>query len=139
MWEETVNNKIDKGGVNMEEQLNLGAVKVSDEVIATIAGIAATQVDGVAGLSEGIVNGIAKLFTGSHQAPKGIKVELENEEVNLDVSIIVKYGISIPEIAAKVQENIKKAVENMTGLKAVKVNLYIQGVHIEEKDKSKKM
>ncbi|MEW6097082.1 MAG: Asp23/Gls24 family envelope stress response protein [bacterium] len=117
----------------MEEVLNLGSVKVSNEVIATIAGVAATQVNGVVGMSEGIVDGIAKLLTGAQQVTKGVKVDLGNEEVNLDVSIIVKYGVSIPEIATKVQENIKKAVESMTGLKAVKVNLYIQGVQVEGK------
>ena len=116
----------------MEEQINLGAVKVSNDVIATIAGVATTQVEGVAGMSEGIVDGFAKLLTGS-QLTKGVKVEVNEEEVNLDVSIIIKYGTSIPEIAGKVQENVKKAVENMTGLKAVKVNLYIQGVQIDEK------
>lgn len=119
----------------MEEQLNLGTVKVSDEVIATIAGVAATQVEGVVGMSEGIVDGIAKLLTGSQQLTKGVKVDLGEEEANLDLSIVIKYGISIPEIAAKVQENVKKAVENMTGLKAVKVNLYIQGVQVEEEKK----
>lgn len=116
----------------MEEQLNLGTVKVSNEVIATIAGVAATQVEGVVGMSQGIVDGIAKLLTGSQQLAKGVKVDLGDEEVNLDISIVVKYGISIPDIASKVQENVKKAVENMTGLKAVKVNLYIQGVQAEK-------
>lgn len=113
----------------MEEQINLGTVKVSNEVIATIAGVAATQVEGVAGMSEGIVDGLAKLLTGA-QLTKGIKVELENEEVNVDISLVIKYGTSIPDIAGRVQENVKKAVESMTGLKAIKVNLYIQGVEI---------
>jgi len=116
----------------MEEQVNLGVVKVSNEVIATIAGIAATQVEGVVGMSEGIVDGIAKLLTGAKQITKGVKVELGDEEANLDVSVIIKYGTSIPEIAPKIQENIKKAVESMTGLKAVRVNLFIQGVQLEE-------
>lgn len=114
----------------MEEQLNLGSVKVSDEVIATIAGVAATQVEGVAGMSEGIVDGLAKLLTGT-QLTKGVKVELKNEEVNLDISLVIKYGVFIPETASKIQENVKKAVENMTGLKAIKVNLYIQGVEVD--------
>ncbi len=119
----------------MEEQLNLGTVKVSNEVIATIAGVAATQIEGVVGMSEGIVDGIAKLLTGSQPLTKGVKVELGDEEVNLDVSIIIKYGTSIPDISGKVQENIKKAIENMTGLKVVKVNLCIQGVHVEKENK----
>jgi len=114
----------------MEEQINLGTVKVSNEVIATIAGVAATQVEGVAGMSEGIVDGLAKLLTGT-QLTKGVKVELENDEVNLDISIIIKYGTSIPDIAREIQKNVKKAVENMTGLKAVKTNLFIQGVEID--------
>lgn len=116
----------------MEEQFNLGTVKVSDEVIATIAGVAAIQVEGVAGMSEGIVDGIAKLLTGAQQLTKGVKVEIGNGEASLDVSIVIKYGASIQDIAGKVQENVKKAVENMTGLKVVKVNLYIQGIHAEK-------
>ncbi|MEW6621451.1 MAG: Asp23/Gls24 family envelope stress response protein [bacterium] len=120
----------------MVEQTNLGNVKVSNEVIATIAAVAATQVEGVVGMSEGIINGIAKIISGS-QLTKGVKVEVGDDEVNLDVSIIIKYGTSIPDIAGKVQENIKKAVENMTGLKTVRVNLYIQGVHVEEATKNK--
>lgn len=118
----------------MVEQVNLGSVKVSNEVIATIAAVAATQVEGVAGMSGGIVDGIAKLITGTQQITKGIKVDLGEDEVSLDVSIVVKYGTAIPDIAGKVQENIKKAVENMTGLKTTQVNLFIQGVQVETKD-----
>ncbi len=113
----------------MAEQSNIGSVKVSDEVIATIASVAATQVDGVVGMSEGIVDGIAKIITGG-QATKGIKVSVGEEEAAIDISVIVEYGHSIAEIGRKIQECVKNAIESMTGLRVVEVNVYIQGVHL---------
>jgi uncharacterized alkaline shock family protein YloU len=120
----------------MEEQANIGTVKVSDEVIATVASVAATQVEGVAGMSEGVVDGIAKLLTGG-QATKGIKVQVGEEEAALDISIIVEYGTSIAEVGRQVQESVKKAVEAMTGLRVVEVNVSIQGVHLPDEEHQK--
>lgn len=121
----------------MGEQANIGSVKVSDEVIATVASVAASQVEGVAGMSEGIVDGIAKLITGG-QATKGIKVSVGDEEAAIDISIIVEYGHSIGEIGKKVQESVKNAVESMTGLRVVEINVYIQGVHLLEEKRDEK-
>jgi uncharacterized alkaline shock family protein YloU len=109
----------------------LGEVKVSDEVIATIAGLAASKVEGVAGMSGGIVDGIAKLLTGT-QMTKGVKVEMGKEEVALDISIIVKYGAKISEVAWQVQKEAKSAVEEMTGLSVVEANVFVEGVQIQE-------
>ncbi|MFH1961259.1 MAG: Asp23/Gls24 family envelope stress response protein [bacterium] len=121
----------------MVDQVGIGSVKVSDEVIATIASVAATQIEGVAGMSEGIVDGLAKIITGG-QATKGIKVSVGEEEAAIDISVIVEYGHSIAEIGRKIQEGVKNAVESMTGLKVVEVNVYIQGVHlIDEKNDEK--
>ncbi|MBU0701612.1 Asp23/Gls24 family envelope stress response protein [bacterium] len=121
----------------MVDQVGIGSVKVSDEVIATIASVAATQIEGVAGMSEGIVDGLAKIITGG-QATKGIKVSVGEEEAAIDISVIVEYGYSIAEIGRKIQECVKNAVESMTGLKVVEVNVYIQGVHlIDEKNDEK--
>ncbi|MFH1859733.1 MAG: Asp23/Gls24 family envelope stress response protein [bacterium] len=121
----------------MVDQVGIGSVKVSDEVIATIASVAATQIEGVVGMSEGIVDGLAKIITGG-QATKGIKVSVGEEEAAIDISVIVEYGHSIAEIGRKIQEGVKNAVESMTGLKVVEVNVYIQGVHlIDEKHEEK--
>ncbi len=121
----------------MENQSGVGAVQVSNEVIGTIASIAATQVPGVAGMSGGVVDGITKLLTGT-QTAKGVKVQLSEKDVLLDMSIIVNYGGCIPEIAWDVQDNVKKAIENMTGLRVIEVNVSVQGIHIETKIKEEK-
>ncbi len=118
-------------------QNNIGVVQLTNEVISTIAGIAATQIEGIVGMSGGVVDGITKLLTGT-QMTKGVKVQLGETEVIVDLSIIVEYGFSIPELARRVQENVRRAIESMTGLRVVDVNIYIQGVHKEIKEKKDK-
>ncbi|MDI6703634.1 MAG: Asp23/Gls24 family envelope stress response protein [bacterium] len=119
--------------MSQDIQKEIGIVKVSDEVVGTIAGLATVEVPGVAGMSGGIVDGFAKLLTGT-QLTKGVKVEVGEKEAAIDLSIIVDYGVSIPEVAWKVQENVKRNVEQMTGLNVVEVNVYIQGVHMGKKE-----
>jgi uncharacterized alkaline shock family protein YloU len=120
-----------------EAKGEIGAIRVSDEVVATISGIAATEVGGVAGMSAGIVDGIAKTLTGA-QLTKGVKVEVGTQEAAIDLNVIVEYGASIPEVSWRIQENVKRAVESMTGLRVVEVNVNIQGVSFEEKKEEKK-
>lgn len=119
----------------MEEGLSqeIGTVKVSDEVVGTIAGLAALKVDGISGMSGGIGDGIVKLLTGS-QVTKGVKVEVGEREVVIDVSVVVDYGVNIPEVSWKVQENVKQTVEKMTGLIVVGVNVYVQGVYVKKEE-----
>ncbi len=113
----------------MEGQL--GSVRVNDEVIAGIAGIAALKVDGVVGLSGGITDGIAKLLTGG-QVTKGVKVETGKEESAVDISIIIRYGIRISDVCFRVQEAVKNAVSEMTGLRVVEVNVFVEGVEMKD-------
>lgn len=105
----------------------LGAVRIADEVVSIIAGLAATEVDGVASMSGGIAGGIAEAL-GRKNLSKGVKVEVGEEETAVDLYLIVRYGSRIPDVAWSVQENVKKAIENMTGLKVVRVNVHVQGV-----------
>jgi uncharacterized alkaline shock family protein YloU len=105
----------------------LGSIRIADEVVSIIAGLAATEVDGVASMSGGIAGGIAEAL-GRKNLSKGVKVEVGEEEAAVDLFMIVGYGSRIPDVAWNVQENVKKAVENMTGLRVVKVNVHIQGV-----------
>ncbi|MCR4434265.1 MAG: Asp23/Gls24 family envelope stress response protein [Clostridiales bacterium] len=112
----------------------LGAVKITDEVVAIIAGIAATEVPGVAGMSGGIAGGIAEML-GRKNLSKGVKVEVGEKEAAIDLYIIVDYGCRIPDIAWEIQEKVKKSVETMTGLEVVEVNIHIQGVNIEKEHK----
>jgi uncharacterized alkaline shock family protein YloU len=105
----------------------LGAIRIADEVVSIIAGLAATEIDGVASMSGGIAGGIAEAL-GRKNLSKGVKVEVGEEETAVDLYLIVRYGTRIPDVAWSVQENVKKAIESMTGLKVVKVNVHVQGV-----------
>jgi len=104
-----------------------GRVHISEEVVAAIAGIAAMEVDGVAGMSGGIVGGISEIL-GKRNLSRGVRVSLGKKETTLDLNLIVHYGVRIPRIAERVQEAVKTAVESMTGLQVVAVNIHVQGV-----------
>jgi len=106
-------------------------VKIADEVVAIIAGIAASDVPGVAGMSGGFVGGIAEIL-GKRNLSKGVKVEVGEKETSIDVNIIVEYGVRIPDVAWEIQNRIKKSVETMTGLKVLGVNIHVQGVNIDK-------
>lgn len=110
---------------------DLSNIKIADEVVAIIAGIAATEVPGVAGMAGGIVGGISERL-GLKNLQKGVKVEVGNREAALDLFVVVQYGSRIPEVAQKVQEEVRQAVESMTGLEVVEVNVHVQGVAFEQ-------
>src|SRR5690554_7839277 len=103
-----------------------GNITFADEVVAIIAGLAASEIEGVAAMSGGIAGGIAEKL-GKKNLSKGVKIQLGEKEVAIDLYIIVEYGARIPEIAWNIQENTKKAVETMTGLNVVEVNIHVQG------------
>ncbi|WP_066634910.1 Asp23/Gls24 family envelope stress response protein [Desulfolucanica intricata] len=115
---------------------NMGSVRISDEVVKIIAGLAATEVPGVVGMSGGIVGGFAEKL-GRKNLSKGVKVEVGEKEAAVDISIIVEYGMQIHDVAVRVQSNVKNAIEAMTGLVVVEVNVGVQGVafnNSEEKE-----
>lgn len=111
-----------------------GTVKISEEVVAIIAGIAATDVPGVAGMSGGIAGGIAEIL-GRKNLSKGVKVEVGEKEAAIDLYIIVDFGARIPEVAWDIQEKVKTAVQTMTGLNVVEVNIHVQGVNFDKEIK----
>ncbi len=111
-----------------------GTVRIADEVVSTIAGLAAIEKEGIAGMSGGIAGGIAEAL-GRKNLSKGVRVEVGEEEVIVDLYIIVNYGVRIPDVAWNVQESVKNAVESMTGLKVLKVNVHVQGVHFPRKER----
>ncbi|MEW5785646.1 MAG: Asp23/Gls24 family envelope stress response protein [Bacillota bacterium] len=113
---------------------DLGAIKISDDVVSVIAGLAATEVEGVAAMSGGIAGGIAEVL-GRRNLSKGVKVEVGTEEAKVDIFIIVQYGVRIPDVAWEIQENVKKAIERMAGLHVLQVNVHVQGVSFPQKDK----
>ncbi len=111
----------------------LGEVRIAEEVVSIIAGLAATEIEGVASMSGGIGGGIAEVL-GRRNLSKGIKVDVGTEEAKIDIFIIVDYGARIPDVAWDIQEGVKKTVENMTGLRVTQVNVHVQGVHFPQKE-----
>ncbi len=114
-------------------QDELGRTKVAEEVVAIIAGLAATEIEGVAGMSGGIVSGIAERL-GRKDLTRGVKVEVGEEQVAVDLFVITHFGMSIPDIARDIKGNVKKKIESMTGLEVVEVNVNVQGVYMEAKE-----
>ena len=105
----------------------VGDVRIADEVVAIIAGLAATEVDGVSSMAGNITNEIVSKL-GMKNLSKGIMIEIMDNEVKVDVAINIAYGYSIPEVSAKVQDKVKAAIENMTGLTVAVVNVRIASV-----------
>ena len=136
------NNQNNEPNVPIEEidEGNNG-IKIANDVISVIAGIAVAEVQGVASMAGGFADGITQVFSGKKNYSKGIKVEADDKDVKIDVNIIVEYGSRIPDVAYEIQKRVKKSVENMTGLRVEEVNVHVQGVktekETEEKDESK--
>jgi uncharacterized alkaline shock family protein YloU len=105
----------------------VGDVRIADEVVAIIAGLAATEVEGVSSMAGNITNEIVSKL-GMKNLSKGIMIEVAENEVKVDVAINVAYGYEIPDVSTKVQDKVQSAIENMTGLKVAVVNVRIAGV-----------
>ena len=106
-------------------------IKISDDVVAVIAGVAVSEVPGVAGMAGGFAGGISEVFSGKKNLAKGIKADINENSAKIDVNIIVEYGSRIPDVAFEIQTRVKKAVESMTGLKVEEVNVHVQGVNTD--------
>ncbi len=106
---------------------SLGEVKIADEVVAIIAGLATTEIDGVSSMAGNITNELVSKL-GMKNLSKGVRVEVLDGVVNVDVALNIAYGYSIPEVSAKVQDRVKSAIENMTGLEVSIVNVRIASV-----------
>lgn len=117
--------------INVEIDNGMGSVTFADEVIAIIAGLAATEVKGVASMSGSVSSSINEML-GKKDHTKGVKVEVGKEEAAVDLYLVLAYGMSITDTCRAVQENVKKAIETMTGLRVVEVNIHVQGVKFEK-------
>ena len=116
----------------VEKNTNTGIVQIADDVVAIIAGLAATEVKGVSSMAGNITKEIvAKL--GMKNLSKGVKVEVSEGEVAVSLAINIEYGYNVPQVSLKVQEKVKSAIENMTGLTVTEVNISIAGVALEDK------
>ena len=112
---------------------NGGTISYANEVIATIAGVAANEIDGIAGMSVG--GGIGEILGRNRNITRGVKVEVGSQEAAVDLYIVVEYGQPIQKVAADVQENVRRALESLTGLHVVRVDVHVQGVSFEQEKK----
>jgi uncharacterized alkaline shock family protein YloU len=120
--------------INVNVGNDIGVVKITDDVVSIIAGLAAVDVEGVASMSGGFAGGIAEAL-GMKNLSKGVKVEVGEKEALINLYIIVEYGVRIPEVAWNIQEKVKNSVENMTGLTVTEVNIHVQGINMAKETK----
>ncbi len=107
-------------------------IQISNDVIAVIAGVAVSEVQGVSSMAGGFAGGISEVLSGKKNLAKGIKVEKNKATIKIDVNIIVEYGTRIPDVAFEIQNRVKTSVETMTGLTVEEVNVHVQGVNTED-------
>ncbi len=107
-------------------------IQISNDVIAVIAGVAVSEVQGVSSMAGGFAGGISEVLSGKKNLAKGIKVEKNETTIKIDVNIIVEYGTRIPDVAFEIQNRVKTSVETMTGLTVEEVNVHVQGVNTED-------
>lgn len=114
----------------VQESANGGTITYANEVIAIISGIAANEIEGIAGMVT--TGGFGDIIGKNRNITRGVKVEVGTEEVSVDLYTIVEYGQPIQRVATEVQENVRKSIEAMTGLKVVRVDVHVQGVSFEK-------
>ena len=125
--------EIDKKNLVLREDESIGTVQIADDVVAMIASLAATEVDGVSAMAGNITNELMSKV-GVKSLTKGVKVEVLDNNVTVDLTVTMEYGYNIPATCQAVQQKVKNAIENMTGLTCSDVNIRIAGVNMK-KDK----
>lgn len=123
--------EIDKNAVVLKNEENVGVVQIADDVVAMIASLAATEVEGVSAMAGNITNELMSKV-GMKNLTKGVKVEVLGGTVTVDLAVTMEYGYNIPATCQKVQTKVKTAIENMTGLTCTDVNIRIAGVKINK-------
>lgn len=117
-----------------------GTVTFATDVVATIAGLAATEVEGVASMVGSSSSGLAEIFKrgqNTRSLTRGVRVELiDNTSVSIHLTIIVDYGAPVPRVAKGIQENVKKTIETMSGLEVTEVNVHVHGVSFEKENRA---
>ncbi len=117
-------------GAEEQKPGKIGEVCIADDVVAVIAGLAATEVEGVDSMAGNITKSLIPKL-GNKNLSRGVKVDITEGRVTVDLSLNIRYSYNIPEVSAKVQERVMNAIENMTGLKVLEVNVRIAGVNID--------
>ena len=123
-------SKEEKNGYTIQSDENLGEIKIADEVVAIIAGLAATEVDGVSSMTGNATRELVSKL-GMKSLSKGVKVDVLDGIVTVSLVLNLKYGYNIKDTTQKVQEKVKAAIENMTGFSVLDVNVKIAGVNVE--------
>ncbi|MBM7097283.1 MULTISPECIES: Asp23/Gls24 family envelope stress response protein [Alteribacter] len=123
-----------------DDKADLGKVEISPEVIEVIAGLAGSEIEGVATMRGNFASGVAERLGRKNNHGKGVKVDLQEDGITVDVFVITNYGVSIPDVCKKVQENIFQTLKNMTAIELIGVNVHVVGVQleIEKKEEPKK-
>ncbi|GAA0331498.1 Asp23/Gls24 family envelope stress response protein [Oceanobacillus sp. FSL W7-1293] len=119
--------------LEIREDDSLGSVQIVPEVLEVIAGLAATEVDGVKSMHGSFATGVAEKF-GKKSHGKGVRVELTDNGAIIDIYVILKFGKSIPEVAAKLQTNIKQNIQTMTSIQVEEVNVHVAGIQMDNQE-----
>lgn len=127
----------EKDLINMAEE-DLGKIEISPEVIEVISGIAASEVEGVANMRGNFASDVAQRLGRKQQHGKGVKVELEDDSITVDMYVVINYGAAILEVSKKIQENVFLALQTMTAIELDEINVHVLGVQLEEPTKQEK-
>lgn len=122
--------------IDMERGQDNGQITYANEVVATIVNVATTEVDGISGIvgSNSTISGVFGKGKSSKSNVRGVRVDMKGENVNVDISVNVDYGMPIQKVGRNVQENVRKSIESMTGLHVEKVDLHVVGVSFEKEN-----
>jgi len=123
------NEDTDSGEDRADDGTELGAIRIHHNVIAIISRIAALKIPGVADMSGSFADGLAGML-GKSTTDRGVKVEVDAEGVSVELHIIIEYGIRIPQVAWQIQNDVRQAIEDMTGKRVKRVDVVVQGVHL---------
>ncbi|MBM7598001.1 putative alkaline shock family protein YloU [Virgibacillus halotolerans] len=121
--------------LNVSDDTGLGKVEIAPEVIEVITGIAATEVDGLFAMRGNFATGVVERF-GKKAHSKGVKVELTNSGILIDLYVVLNFGVSIPKVAEKLQSNIRQTLKNMTALEIDEINIHVVGIQMDGKDQT---
>jgi len=121
----------DKSLLNVGEDTGLGKVEIAPEVIEVITGIAASEVEGISEMRGSFATGVVEVF-GKKSHSKGVKVELTEEGILIDLYIVVDFGVAIPKVAEKLQGNIRQTLRNMTDLEIDEINVHVVGIQMDQ-------